>query len=85
MSGSNYSATSYTNTIGSISLLRNVGLKEVTVDNNIINNINNNINNIVNNIVNNNTLSIDSNSNSINLNGSYNYKNTDPYFTQTQP
>jgi len=77
MSGSNYSATSYTNTIGSISLLRNVGLKEVTVDNNIINNINN----IVNNIVNNNTLSIDSNSNSINLNGSYNYKNTDPYFT----
>ena len=74
MSGSyNYSATSYADTIGSISLLRNVGLKEVTVDNNIVNNINNN------------TLSIDSNSNSINLNGSYNYKNTDPYFTQTQP
>jgi len=63
-------STSYSNTMGSISLLRNLGLKELTVDN------------ITNNTIN--TLSIDSNANAITLdrtNSTYNYKNTDPYFT----
>jgi hypothetical protein len=68
-------STSYSNTMGSISLLRNLGLKELTVDNITNNTVNNNTIN---------TLSIDSNANAITLDGNqatYNYKNTDPYFT----